>query len=128
MFSWYQKSQICYAYLSDVNHSPWINKNSDYFAKSEWFTRGWTLQELIAPRWVDFLDHGWNEIGTKSSLAKQIETITGISHLFGYEDASVAQRMSWAAKRETTRAEDHAYCVSLDPAFQKRPTNLDVIM
>jgi hypothetical protein len=87
----------------------------DKFQKSRWFTRGWTLQELIAQSTVIFLDSEWHDIGSKSSLQQLISEITGIpgSFLFGddLEHASVAQRMSWAAKRKTTRIEDLAYCL-----------------
>ena len=85
------------------------------FSKSRWFTRGWTLQELIAPSTVVILDQKWQEMGTKSSLQGMISEITGIptNILLGgdLERASVAQKMSWASKRETTRVEDLAYCL-----------------
>ena len=107
MYRWYQESGVCYAYLADVPPNA--------FSKSRWFTRGWTLQELIAPSTVIFLDQKWQEIGTKSSLQRVISEITGIPTdiLLGgdLEDASIAQRMSWASKRETTRVEDAAYCL-----------------
>jgi hypothetical protein len=60
---------------------------------------------------MQFFDSEWNEIGTKSSLRGLITSITGIAHLFNFHDASVAQKMCWAAKRETTRVEDMAYCL-----------------
>ncbi|KAG9235362.1 heterokaryon incompatibility protein-domain-containing protein [Amylocarpus encephaloides] len=110
MFDWYRCAQVCYAYLSDVS---W--KASDHWAPSSdfrlsrWFTRGWTLQELLAPHWIQFFDQEWNEIGTKSSLGDLISSITGITHLFNFNDASVAQKMCWASKRESTRIEDQAY-------------------
>jgi hypothetical protein len=118
MYRWYQESAVCYAYLADV-----LSKADDHqsmarsseFSKSKWFTRGWTLQELIAPFIVIFFDQKWQEIGTKSSLRQPISEITGIpdSILLGddLECASVAQRMSWASERETTRVEDRAYCL-----------------
>jgi len=73
MFRFYAKSAVCYAYLSDVGE--------DYLGLSEsrWFSRGWTLQELIAPSDVVFLDSQWREIGTKSSLTRTIASITGIN-------------------------------------------------
>jgi len=105
MFQWYENAEVCYAYLHDVPFRP--------FADSRWFTRGWTLQELIAPMSVIFLDKGWNMIGSKETMKDSITTCTGIpgNILDGddLETASVAQRMSWAAKRETTRVEDRAY-------------------
>ncbi|KAB8211678.1 ankyrin repeat-containing domain protein [Aspergillus parasiticus] len=108
MYRWYQEAGVCYAYLADVPSKP--------FAKSRWFKRGWTLQELIAPSTVIFLDHEWNELGTRESLQDVLSDITSIpvGILVGEDDvetASVAQRMSWAARRETTRIEDRAYCL-----------------
>lgn len=85
------------------------------FENSRWFTRGWTLQELIAPPMVEFYAHDWREIGTKFSLRKVISTVTGIDMrvLEGADPATchVAERMSWAANRQTTRIEDAAYCL-----------------
>ncbi|CZR56509.1 uncharacterized protein PAC_06398 [Phialocephala subalpina] len=108
MFNYYRGSEVCYAYLSDVQNS------GDWqvgFENSKWFTRGWTLQELLAPRWVEFLDREWNEIGTKQTLQAIIERATGITHLDTFETACIAQKMSWASRRETTRPEDQAYCL-----------------
>ena len=120
MYRYYQEAEVCYAYLEDVEakHSPFSPAMEDYpeLAKSRWFTRGWTLQELIAPTIVVFFDKGWKEIGTKSSLREAVSQITGIPTevLLGELDvstASVAQRMSWAATRQTSRMEDQAYCL-----------------
>lgn len=107
MYKWYQKAQICYAYLSDVE----AGRHDEQFSKSKWFTRGWTLQELLAPSHVVFYDSTWNEIGTKSYLKDEITLITGISSLFDIDKACVAEKMSWASRRETTRVEDIAYCL-----------------
>ena len=106
MFEWYQNAQVCYAYLSDVGPEP-----SSTFKQSKWFTRGWTLQELLAPEIMVFFDRDWKEIGTKLRMRKLIESVTGITHLINFELASVAQKMSWASKRQTTRVEDQAYCL-----------------
>ncbi|KAE8444813.1 hypothetical protein EG329_014167 [Mollisiaceae sp. DMI_Dod_QoI] len=118
MYRWYQEAEECYAYLADVSqHSvnSFAGTVEPDFQKSRWFTRGWTLQELIAPSTVIFLGTDWQELGTKSTLHHVISEITGIpSHfLLGDElrHASVAQRMSWASKRKTTRVEDLAYCL-----------------
>ncbi|KAK4152278.1 heterokaryon incompatibility protein-domain-containing protein [Chaetomidium leptoderma] len=85
------------------------------FENSKWFTRGWTLQELIAPSMVEFYAHDWREIGTKFSLRKVIGKVTGIDVrvLEGTDPSTchVAERMSWAANRQTTRVEDAAYCL-----------------
>jgi len=112
MFSWYQKSQVCYAYLSDVSSSA----NDHYKAKSEfrrsnWFTRGWTLQELLAPKFVEFYDQNWVEIGTRAAMQKLLHEITGIRTFDDIGSANVAEKMSWASRRVTTRIEDQAYCL-----------------
>ncbi|KAK3986202.1 hypothetical protein QBC44DRAFT_333807 [Cladorrhinum sp. PSN332] len=112
MFRWYKNSTICYAYLSDVKLA-----QSDSIRESRWFRRGWTLQELLAPRKVAFFDSSWNSLGTRSSLSDSIGEATGIPHkiLTGIETnlntCSVAQRMAWASRRTTTRHEDMAYCL-----------------
>jgi hypothetical protein len=111
-------AESCYVYLSDVFFKPYAPtfNGSDpewlkSFQSSKWFTRGWTLQELLAPGTVVFFDKNWKEFGTKESLEDQVISITGIRHLFDFEKASIAQRFSWASKRETTRIEDTAYCL-----------------
>jgi hypothetical protein len=106
MFEWYRNAQVCYAYLSDVGPEP-----SSTFEQSKWFTRGWTLQELLAPEMMVFFNRDWKEIGTKLRMRKLIESVTGITHLTNFELASVAQKMSWASRRPTTRVEDQAYCL-----------------
>jgi hypothetical protein len=110
MFRWYSNAAICYAYLCDVKFS------SGEISGSRWFTRGWTLQELIAPKNVMFFSSRWELIGTKQSLGRNIASITGIDmetllDPATLSSASVARRMSWAAKRQTTRTEDVAYCL-----------------
>jgi hypothetical protein len=108
MYDWYRKSAKCYAYLNDVSG------DSD-FSKSAWFTRGWTLQELIAPKVVEFFSKDEEYMGTKSSLEQQIMAVTGIpvEALRGksLSDFSVANKMKWIGKRVTTREEDSAYCM-----------------
>ena len=110
MYSYYMKSQKCYAYLSDVGSE----KAGEEFKKSRWWRRGWTLQELLAPRKLEFFNNEWTSIGYKDGLHETIIGITGIEHdylsgSFPVEHASIAKRMSWAASRETTREEDVAY-------------------
>lgn len=83
---------------------------------SEWFRRGWTLQEPLAPENICFVDQKWSDIGTKAGLKSELHNATGIpmAVLAGevdIETASVAQRMSWASRRRTTRLEDGAYCL-----------------
>ncbi|THV00346.1 HET-domain-containing protein [Dendrothele bispora CBS 962.96] len=109
MYSHYGGSGVCYAYLADVSLSASL-------WRSRWFTRGWTLQELLTPSNVVFYDKDWLEIGTRTNLADHISFVTLIptSVLTGGQDlesCSIAQRMSWAAERKTTRAEDIAYCL-----------------
>ena len=84
--------------------------------ESRWFTRGWTLQELIAPRSLTFYSSDWHELGTKATLHDSLSKRTGIDVeiLRGkkrLESTSVARRMSWACNRQTTRTEDEAYCL-----------------
>ena len=116
MFHWY-KDQLCYAYLGDVPHAGNdVSTQSDSaFARSEWFTRGWTLQELIAPSNVVFFDQTWRYMGTRSGFKDSIARITGIDRevLDGGDPAlcCIAKRMSWASRRKTTRVEDLAYCL-----------------
>ncbi|OSC99316.1 hypothetical protein PYCCODRAFT_1479994 [Trametes coccinea BRFM310] len=116
MYEWYRAADVCYAYLADVSDDDKPTLPGSQFRGSRWHTRGWTLQELVAPRRVVFLSCSWRVIGTKFGLAVVLQEITGV-HLpillnnDTVRRASVAQRMSWAADRETTRVEDIAYCL-----------------
>ncbi|KAL8789727.1 MAG: hypothetical protein Q9213_000978 [Squamulea squamosa] len=107
MYSWY-KGRLCYAYLSD-------GTSTDHLTSCRWFTRGWTLQELIAPSSVVFYTRSWEVIGTRSNLKDILAERTGIDkEVLDGEDpllSSVAKRMSWASQRKTTREEDIAYCL-----------------
>jgi hypothetical protein len=111
MHRWYQNAAVCYAYLFDVGSRE--TSLDSMFSRSAWWTRGWTLQELIAPSQVEFYSSTWDILGTKQSLKETISTITGIDiEALGGKDLdtfSIAQRMSWASKRFTTRTEDMAY-------------------
>ena len=112
MYTWYEKSSICYVYLSDVRLQSANSK--DQFRNSRWFTRGWTLQELIAPKYLIFFDDVWTEIGTKDSLSHEIERITKIPEvnlINSIDGCCIAEKMSWAAYRTTSRIEDTAYCL-----------------
>lgn len=146
MFNWYMNAEVCYVYLTDVAEGGSI-------AECRWFTRGWTLQELIAPTSVDFYDTKWQFINDKISMSSDLAKITGIdesllrcghslqppllkhhhmkgkadsrkflgecscgrraniNRIFQLEDYCVAQKMSWASYRQTTRDEDKAYCL-----------------
>ena len=110
MYSWYNKAKICYVYMAD------FPAKVPVLTDSRWFTRGWTLQELIAPSNVVFYSGDWAKLGTKLTLQDILATRTGIDVgiLTGEKDlesASVARRMSWACNRQTTRTEDEAYCL-----------------
>ncbi|TFK91080.1 HET-domain-containing protein, partial [Polyporus arcularius HHB13444] len=114
MFAWYRNASVCYAFLADVrsNQNPRAHRSD--FRQTRWFTRGWTLQELVAPEAIVFLSQDWQVIGTKSSLASLISLITTIPTsvllcTVPLRDFSVARRMSWASNRRTTRVEDEAY-------------------
>ncbi|KAI1765708.1 HET-domain-containing protein [Hypoxylon sp. FL1150] len=121
MFRWYRKSQVCYAHLVDVKSGGDPTAADSDFRRARWYTRGWTLQELIAPRLLIFFDAAWEVIGTRYGLRTAVSTITGINaSLFegsplsasrALRDASIAQKMSWASGRLTTRSEDIAYCL-----------------
>jgi hypothetical protein len=119
MFRWYHNATKCYVYLSDVS---WTASNAAEhpiqpweaaFRKSKWFTRGWTLQELIAPRTVEFFSGNKQYLGNKKTLERQICEITGIpvKALQGEPLAafSVTERIVWAELRETRYQEDTAY-------------------
>lgn len=116
MYRWYREAAVCYAFLSDVEDDDVGGETgAAAFASSAWFSRGWTLQELLAPANVEFYNVVWRKIGTKETLGTAIVTKTGIDMdaLNGVDLAvfSIARRMSWAAGRETTVPEDAAYCL-----------------
>ncbi|KAI0191622.1 HET-domain-containing protein [Astrocystis sublimbata] len=120
MYRWYEDSVLCMALLSDVGMSDASLIEPETcafeFRKSKWFTRGWTLQELIAPPTLFFYSNAWSCIGERLRLVGLIQEACGLPReIFAWgkklEDFSVAQRMSWAAKRVTTRREDMAYCL-----------------
>ncbi|KAF5535575.1 beta transducin [Fusarium napiforme] len=135
MFRWYQNAGVCYAHLSDVNFSttsqilsltentsPDPSMNSlrtaakNEFTGAKWFTRGWTLQELLAPHYLIFVDREWRHMGTRESWALEIEKASNIEarHLNAFNptdfaSCSTAMRFSWASGRETTVEEDESY-------------------
>ena len=128
MHRWYQEAQVCYVYLADLDGCPPLTDadlrhggettSQRYwnarFRQARWFSRGWTLQELIAPSKLRFYDRDWNLIGDLRDLASTVSDITGVHlsmlhHALKPNDFSLAQRMCWAAGRETTRPEDRAY-------------------
>jgi Heterokaryon incompatibility protein (HET) len=138
MYAWYFKSEICYAYLADVS-AQWAISNRESlaklgnmhdelgedddlinglfqseFGKSRWFTRGWTLQELIAPHNVVFVASEFEHIGQKADMVVLLHLITKIDETILenqslLKDCSSARKLSWAASRNTTRVEDRSY-------------------
>ncbi|SCV52280.1 related to beta transducin-like protein [Fusarium fujikuroi] len=113
MFQWYRKSAACYVFLNDVSSAENPRLSGSRFRKSRWFTRGWTLQELLAPHEVIFLADDWREIGTKASLSATVSDITKIDVATlvkqTWSHVSIAGIMSWTSMRQTTRLEDQAY-------------------
>ncbi|CAN9209460.1 unnamed protein product [Alternaria alternata] len=119
-YVWYQEATRCYVLLTDVlNARSAINRVSDMpawegeFRQSRWFTRGWTLQELLAPRVISFYSRDWTHLGDRHSLKQVIHEITSIPchALTGarLDTFNVEQRLSWSRERQTTREEDKAY-------------------
>ncbi|KAF2624557.1 HET-domain-containing protein [Macroventuria anomochaeta] len=115
MFRWYQNAKKCYVYLSDVHSSTLDGDGELAFAQSRWFTRGWTLQELLAPQSVEFFSSDGARLGDRESLKHIIHEITRIpvEALSGSKlsEFSVDDRFSWTVNRLTTREEDRAYCL-----------------
>ncbi|KAI3318290.1 HET-domain-containing protein [Xylariaceae sp. AK1471] len=119
MYRWYRNAEKCYVYLSDVSIA---DQGADkisapdwesQFLASRWFTRGWTLQELLAPKSVEFFERESHRLGDKKSLERQIHERTRIAvsalHGISLASFSVDERFKWAEDRETTREEDWAY-------------------
>ena len=124
MFAWYRDAARCYVYLSDVSTSSLTSSLTSStpaqqhwnraFQQSRWFTRGWTLQELVAPVSVEFFSAEGERLGNKYSLVQELHSVTGISSeaLQGsrpLDQLSVDERMSWVGQRKTKREEDAAY-------------------
>jgi len=119
MYQWYENAKVCYAYLHNVS-DPWLptanddERYADFSGWPEWFSRGWMLQELIAPSNVQFFNKDWQSIGDKRMLVPTLVGITEVPEhilthgLYGNHPC-VAQIMSWAANWTTTRVEDRAY-------------------
>lgn len=124
MYRWYQGSEICFVYLADAKlGDKELQALSDesliqLIKDSRWITRGWTLQELIAPRSVSFYSKDWKFIGKSNEdrIVRLLAEATGIeigvlSGDIATQEVSVANRMRWASGRKTTRQEDMAYCL-----------------
>ncbi|KAI4223591.1 MAG: hypothetical protein L6R36_005300 [Xanthoria steineri] len=111
MYNWYYWADVCYVYLSDFSLD-----TDRSFNGCRWFTRGWTLQELLASKTIRCYDQHWRYVGDKGDLAAPFSAVTGIEKVYikhrgGVHTASVAARMSWASRRQTSRPEDEAYCL-----------------
>lgn len=120
MFQWYQNAAKCYVYLSDVStagakRKSWSSALQEAFMGSRWFTRGWTLQELLAPTVVEFFSKEGVCLGSRLELIQLIHDITNIPHkaLSGasLQEFDADQKLSWAAERQTTREEDEVYAL-----------------
>ncbi|KAK3656319.1 hypothetical protein LTR56_003020 [Elasticomyces elasticus] len=115
MFAWYAGAQVCYALLSDVSLNTHMNAVTQ-MRNSRYFTLGWTLQEMLAPRVVEFYAADWSSLGSRDHLLVVLAEITGIEeavleHRKSLAQCSVAQKLSWASNRSTTGVEDLAYCL-----------------
>jgi hypothetical protein len=120
MFRWYKEARKCYAYLPDVSSALFFSQSSNaddhtldlicsHLAPSKWFTRGWTIQEMIALTEINFYGEGRCFIETRQALGEILETNTQILAV-GHDPLGIylpgipaARRMSWAASRTTTR-------------------------
>ncbi|KAK1830578.1 hypothetical protein QBC39DRAFT_244656, partial [Podospora conica] len=123
MFQWYQKPKVCYIHLEDLPAKDATRPPGDHFdfdstfQACRWFSRGWTLQELLAPQHLIFYDATWAAVGDRNSLANLVWQRTNIPVEYlvtdrqDFHKARVGQRMSWASDRNTTRKEDLAYCL-----------------
>ncbi|KAL6820861.1 heterokaryon incompatibility domain-containing protein [Trichoderma sp. SZMC 28015] len=115
MFRWYKTCSLCYVFLEDCQGPKPYQVSPRSNALPKWFTRGWTLQELIAPNTIHFYSAKWAFLGTKADHIDGLSNVTGIDqYALGGGDLSkisVARRMSWMANRRTTRTEDMVYCL-----------------
>lgn len=115
MYRWYQNAEICYVYLSDVHNDARDPAGIDVDAliRSQWFERGWTVQELIAPYYVEFYSSAGKLLGSKDGLQDFISLKTGIpsAALQGKKMSyfTRAERLSWLERRYTRREEDMVY-------------------
>ena len=110
MYSYYASSAFCIAYLDDVES----DSGPNFLVGALWFTRGWTLQELIAPKDLVFYSKSWMKLGSKALLCSEVYEASGITkdvlrNRNVIEDVGISRKMSWAARRTTTRPEDEAY-------------------
>jgi hypothetical protein len=127
MYKWYQDAEICYVHINDVAEQSSWSDTAALLRKARWFTRGWTLQELLAPRHIKFYDRNWRFLGGRSTNKRGQSAASNLLFFLVAEITNidldvinkerpidrvvVAERMSWAADRVTTRKEDLAYCL-----------------
>ncbi|PIA99385.1 Vegetative incompatibility protein HET-E-1 [Cercospora beticola] len=129
MFKWYRNAVVCIAWLDDFGGVREGGGDLGMLGRSRWFTRGWTLQELVAPKTVVFVTRGWEVLGYKGirteglkqmamgpELGEILAGVTGIPEpvLKDYEYAraiGAEQKLEWMSERETTREEDQSYCL-----------------
>ena len=116
MYTWYRQARVCLAFLNDFEHRESLG-NPGFMSDLEsckWFTRGWTIQELLAPKRVDFYNRDWQKVGGRADLADAIARASGITPddtLDPISKISIERKLSWLSTRETTRPEDMAYCM-----------------
>lgn len=120
MFRWYRDAETCYVFLSDVSATKrkvdsdfYLSNWESAFRSSRWFTRGWTLQELLAPRRMRFFSREKKLLGDNQDLLGLVQDITSLptaalsgDPLDGFE---IEERLRWTQTRITTREEDKAY-------------------
>jgi hypothetical protein len=125
MFQWYSEADLCLVYLNDFDANAAASDRDTMLRRARWFSRGWTLQEIVAARAANFYDSAWYHFGTRVSLRDELISITKIdAEIFSPPQVSnvvvirdlldaipVGRRMAWAASRETTKPEDMAYCL-----------------
>jgi hypothetical protein len=125
MFRWYSEAALCLVYLNDFDANAAASDRDTMLRRARWFSRGWTLQEIVAARAANFYDSAWCHFGTRASLRNELTSITKIdAEVFSLPQNSdvvvirdlldsipVGRRMAWAATRQTTRPEDMAYCL-----------------
>lgn len=127
MYQWYQESDRCYVFLQDVSTAAFQDDAMAAMRSSRWMTRGWTLQELLAPSSVEFFSKEGESLGTKDSLARIICEVTAISEAalasLAPSTFSRHERMRWVQRRTTKYEEDMVYCmlglfeVSMPPLY-----------